>query len=73
VTLTDRIVAALAGLGQAAAGYNVSELIEGSAIVRFENTYDVAATQKALEQAGLMGRAARLSLAPDLECRRNRR
>jgi hypothetical protein len=54
VTLTDRIVAALSGLGQAAADYTVSELIDGSAVVRLENSHDLAATQEALQTAGLM-------------------
>jgi hypothetical protein len=54
VTLTDRIVAALSGLGQAAADYSVSELIDGSAIVRLKNSHDLAATQETLQQAELM-------------------
>jgi hypothetical protein len=54
MTITERIDAALAGLGQAAADYSVSEVIDGSAIVRLEDTHEVSASVEALQQAGLM-------------------
>jgi hypothetical protein len=54
MTITERIHAALTELGQAAADYTVSELIDGSAIVRLEDTHELSASLEALQGAGLM-------------------
>jgi hypothetical protein len=54
MTITEQIESTLAQLGQAAADYAVSVLLDGSAIVRFDDAGDLAASEATLQDAGLL-------------------